>query len=58
MQHSDDLDLFVEEFDDDLAVEELSEGTALGTWGTFGCAGSASCPGSTAGTASTGSSMG
>ncbi|MBE9498893.1 MULTISPECIES: thiocillin family RiPP [Streptomyces] len=58
-QHTgDDLDLFVESFDDDLAVEELSEGTALSTWGSATTAGSASCPWSTASSSSSASSFG
>ncbi len=52
---SNDLDLYAT---DDLAVEELPEGSALGSFFSFTSAGSASCPATSASSLTTASSFG
>lgn len=44
--------------DEDLALEELPDGNALGTWATAGTASSASCPASSASSSASASSFG
>lgn len=52
-----DLDLYAEE-DNELSIEELPEGNALGCFFCAGSASTASCPGSSAATASSASTIG
>ncbi|MBD2760636.1 thiocillin family RiPP [Yimella sp. cx-573] len=53
----DDLDLQAVT-DEDLALEELPDGNALGTWASAATASSASCPASSASSSSSASSFG
>lgn len=52
----DDLDLYAVE--DDLDVEELPQGNALGCWFSAASGSTASCPGSSAASVSTASTFG
>ncbi|QWF82039.1 thiocillin family RiPP [Amycolatopsis sp. CA-230715] len=50
------IDLYV--LDEELAIEELPEGNALGSWFCAASASTASCPGSSAATVGTSSTFG